>query len=166
VVVVVLTFDPFREMDRLASQLLGESPRGRGPGWMPMDLYRAGDHYVLHADLPGVDPGSIEVNLDGNTLTIRAQRSVRSEDAAQWLAQERPAGTFLRQLNLGEGLDVDKIDASYDAGVLTVMIPVSEQAKPRRIEVSAVGGRQQVESGRQVQGEVTASSTSESAGTS
>ena len=103
---------------------------------MPMDLYRVDDHYVVAFDLPGVDPGSIDLNVDGNTLSIRAERpSLRSEEGVQWLAQERPVGSHLRQLNLGDGLDVERIQASYDAGVLTVTIPVAEKARPRRITV-------------------------------
>ena len=155
---VSLTFDPFREMDRLTSQLLGTST-SRGPRWMPMDLYRVDDHFVVTVDLPGVDPGSIDLNVDGSTLTIRAERSLRSDDGVQWLAQERPVGSYLRQLHLGDGLDVDRIEASYDAGVLTVTIPVAERARPRRITVEAAGGRTPVgarqDGGRTVQGEVT-----------
>ena len=151
---VTLTFDPFREMDRLASQLFGSSTTARGPRWMPMDLYRVEDHFVVAVDLPGVDPGSIDLNVDGNTLTIRAERSVRSDEGAQWLAQERPAGSFMRQLNLGDGLDVERIQASYDAGVLTVTIPVAERAKPRRITVEAGGsGRAAISEHQTVQGE-------------
>ncbi len=162
---VSLTFDPFREMDRLTSQLLGTST-SRGPRWMPMDLYRVDDHFVVAVDLPGVDPGSIDMNVDGSTLTIRAERSLRSDEGVQWLAQERPVGSYLRQLHLGDGLDVEKIQASYDAGVLTVTIPVAERARPRRITVEAGGGRTAIqpqansdrESGRTVQGEVTSNS--------
>jgi len=163
--VVSLTFDPFREMDRLTSQLLGTSS-SRGPRWMPMDLYRVDDHFVVAVDLPGVDPGSIDMNVDGSTLTIRAERSLRSDEGVQWLAQERPVGSYLRQLHLGDGLDVEKIQASYDAGVLTVTIPVAERARPRRITVEAGGGRTAIrpqtdgdrEGGRTVQGEVTSNS--------
>ena len=155
---VTLTFDPFREMDRLTNQLFGGAAGAtRGPRWMPMDLYRVEDHFVVAVDLPGVDPGSIDLNVDGNTLTIRAERSVRSDENAQWLAQERPAGSFMRQLNLGDGLDVEHIEASYDAGVLTVTIPVAERARPRRITVEAGGGRTAVDANRTVQGEVTSS---------
>jgi HSP20 family protein len=159
VVDVALTFDPFREMDRLAGQLLGPAAAGsaRGPRWMPMDLYRSGDHFVVNADLPGVDPGSIDISVDGNTLTVRAQRTLRAEESAQWLAQERPEGAYVRQLNLGDGLDIDRIHASYENGVLTLTIPVAEQAKPRRIEVQTVRGAQQVPSqatGQQAAGEV------------
>ena len=151
---VALTFDPFREMDRFANQMFGAST-ARGPRWMPMDLYRVEDHFVVAVDLPGVDPGSIDINVDGNTLTIRAERSVRNDESAQWLAQERPSGSFLRQLNLGDGLDVDHIQASYDAGVLSVTIPVAEKARPRRINVETGGtGATQIR-GDVVQGEVT-----------
>jgi HSP20 family protein len=133
VVVVVLRFDPFRDVDRLAEQLLGTA---RSPRVMPMDLFRSGDHYVLACDLPGVDPGSVDISVDGGTLTIRAERTPRSEEHAQWIAQERPSGTFLRQLSLGDGLDTEHIGATYENGVLTVTIPVAERAKPRRIQVS------------------------------
>lgn len=152
---VSLSFDPFREMDRLTSQLLGTGAATRGPRWMPMDLYRVEDHFVVAVDLPGVDPGSIDLNVDGNTLTIGAERSVRTDEGVQWLAQERPAGSFLRQLNLGDGLDVDRIQASYDAGVLTVTIPVAEKARPRRISVEAGGTSATPIQGDVVQGDVT-----------
>lgn len=130
------TFDPFREFDRLASNLL--DPR-RGPRMMPMDLYRDGDHYVLTADLPGVDPGSVDVDIDGQLLTIRAERSVPSGEGVKWITREREGASFLRQLSLGQGVDTERISASYDNGVLSVTIPVSEKAKPRKIEVSAEG---------------------------
>src|SRR5581483_919197 len=95
----VLRFDPFRDFDRLTEQLLGtQSGSARSPRFMPMDLYRSGDHYVLHADLPGVDPGSIDINVENSTLTIRAERSGRTEDGVQWIGSERPNGTFQRQL--------------------------------------------------------------------
>ena len=156
---MALTFDPFRDMDRLASQLFGSASgqaRG-GPRWMPMDLYRSGDHYVVNVDLPGVDPGSIDLDVDGNTLTVQARRTLSAEDSAQWLAQERPAGSFMRQLSLGEGLDVEAIHASYENGVLSLTIPVAEQAKPRKIEVQTGSRPQQIgQGGQTIQGEVTA----------
>jgi HSP20 family protein len=103
-----------------------------------MDLYRSGEAYVLHADLPGVDPGSVDVNVDNGTLTIRAERTLPQEQqSAQWITSERFTGTYMRQLSLGDGVDPENITADYSNGVLTVTIPVAERAKPRRIEVSA-----------------------------
>lgn len=101
-----------------------------------MDLYRTGDHYVLHADLPGIDPGSVNVSVENGILTIEAERSARSDENVQWLASERFTGKFMRQISLGEGVDADHITATYDNGVLTVTIPVAEKAKARRIEVT------------------------------
>ena len=117
-------FDPFREMDRLTRELLSQTTQGRGPRWMPMDLYREGDHFVANIDMPGVDPGSIDVDVEGNTLTVRAQRTVRGEDT-QWLTQERPSGSFMRQMTLGEGVDPENIHADYEHGVLSLTIPVA-----------------------------------------
>jgi HSP20 family protein len=144
VVFVAVVFDPFREMDRLTAQLWGGQTAARTPRWMPMDLYRAGDHYVVNIDLPGVDPGSIDVDVDGNTLTVRAERTLRGEEQAEWIAQERASGGYMRQLSLGEGLDLEKIHAHYENGVLSMTIPVSEKAKPRKIEVQSRGGQQQI----------------------
>ncbi|GAA1945464.1 Hsp20/alpha crystallin family protein [Microbacterium aquimaris] len=127
------TYDPFRELDRMASSLLDAR---RGPRRMPMDLYRDGDHYVLHADLPGIDPGSVDIDVDGQLLTIRAERTLASGDGVKWITREREAASFVRQLNLGQGIDIERISASYGNGVLSVTIPVSEKAKPRKIEVS------------------------------
>lgn len=103
---------------------------------MPMDLYRDGDHYVLTADLPGIDPGSVDIDVDGQLLTIRAERTLAAGDGVKWITREREAASFLRQLNLGQGVDTDRISASYNNGVLSVTIPVSERAKPRKIEVA------------------------------
>lgn len=130
-------FDPFRDIDRLAEQVLGV-PAGsaRAPRLMPMDLYRSGDHYLVHADLPGVDPGSVDVSVDSGTLTIKAQRTGRAEETVDWISSERFAGTYMRQVALGDGVDADHISATYHHGVLTVSIPVAEKAKPRRIQVS------------------------------
>jgi HSP20 family protein len=157
VTVVALTFDPFREVDRMANQLFGSAMApARAPRWMPMDLYRMGDQFVVNVDLPGVDPGSIDLDVDGNTLSIRAERTLRADESAQWLAQERPGGAFLRQLNLGDGLDLDGIRAHYENGVLSLTIPVAEQAKPRKIEVQTGGRREEVgPSQSPLQGEVT-----------
>jgi HSP20 family protein len=146
----VLRFDPFRDLDRMTEQLLGASGGAtRVPRFMPMDLYRSGDHYVLHADLPGIDPGSVDVHVDNGTLTIRAERSGRTEQDVQWLSNERFVGTFQRQLSLGEGIDTEAISATYDNGVLSVTIPVAERAKPRRIEVSGHSNREVIEASEQ-----------------
>lgn len=132
---VVARFDPFRDLDRLAERLItqaGEASQAKRA--LPVDLFRSGDHYALLCDVPGVDPGSIEVGVDGRTLTIRAQRSARSEDV-EWLTQERPSGTFVRQLTLGPAVDLEHIEATYQDGVLTLTLPVAEAAKPRMIPV-------------------------------
>ncbi len=134
-------FDPFAEMDRLLGQMFTSE---RAAAAMPMDLYRVGDHYVLHVDLPGVDPGSVDVNVEDRTLTIRAQRSSATEEGdAQWLARERATGTYARQLTVGRGLALDQITATYTDGVLTLTIPVAEDAKPRKIAVTHGAGEQQ-----------------------
>jgi HSP20 family protein len=112
---------------------------------MPMDLYKVDDHYVLTADLPGVDPGSVDVSVDNGTLTLTAHRSARSEDSVQWLASERFFGTYRRQLALGEGIDSTKISATYENGVLTVTIPLAERAKPRRVEVTHGGAAKSIQ---------------------
>lgn len=129
---MAMYFDPFRELDRFAANLLDSQ---QGPRLMPIDLHRDGDHYILNADLPGIDPGSVDVDVDGQLLTIRAERTPRSQEGVKWLAHERPSGSFLRQLNLGDGIDTQSISATYDNGVLSVMIPVSERAKPRKVEI-------------------------------
>lgn len=139
--------DPFRDLDRLADQLIGaQAGSARVPRFMPMDLYRLADHYVLHADLPGVDPGSVDINVENGTLTIKAERSGRSDHDVQWLANERFTGTYMRQLTLGEGIDTDHIEATYHNGVLTVTLPVAEKAKSRRIAVTAPDDSTVVES--------------------
>ncbi|MFT4280457.1 Hsp20/alpha crystallin family protein [Microbacterium sp.] len=130
------TYDPFRDLDRLASTLFDTR---RGPRRMPMDLYRDGDHYVLTADLPGIDPGSVDIDVDGQLLTIRAERTLAAGDGVKWITREREAASFLRQLNLGQGIDNDGIAATYSNGVLTVTIPVSEKAKPRKVTVVSEG---------------------------
>lgn len=137
----MLRFDPFRDLDRLTEQLLATPPAGsaRAPRFMPMDVYRTGDTYVLLADLPGVDPASVEVHVDNGVLTVKAERRTAVEDDAQWIASERFTGSYLRQLSVGEGIDVDGIAATYDNGVLTLRLPVADRVKPRRIEVTATG---------------------------
>ncbi len=140
----MLRFDPFRDLDRLTEQLLGTSAgTSRAPRLMPIDIYRSGERYVLRADLPGADSGSIDVNVENGTLTIRGERSPDPE-TAEWITNERFTGTYQRQLSLGEGVDTGNISASYDDGVLTVTIPVAEKAKPRKIEVSGGGGHKTI----------------------
>lgn len=136
---MAMSFDPFHDLDRLAETLL---PARQGPRLMPVDLYREGDQYVLSADMPGIDPGSVDVDVDGQLLTIRAQRTPSSVDGVKWLAQERPYGSYLRQFSLGVGVDSDRISAHYDNGVLSVVIPVSDRAKPRKIEIESSGSSQ------------------------
>ncbi|MEV4776025.1 MULTISPECIES: Hsp20/alpha crystallin family protein [Microbacterium] len=137
-----LSFDPFSQLDRFAASVLDSV---RAPRLMPVDLYRDGDRYILHADMPGVDPGSIDVDVDGAQLSIRAQRTADTREGVRWLARERGAGMFLRQFMLGDGVDADKISASYESGVLSVVIPVSERAKPRKIAVESGEQRQAID---------------------
>ena len=105
---------------------------------IPVDLYRQGDTYRLDADLPGIDPKSVDIDVDGQLLTIRAERTVTVADDARWLARGRQTGSFVRRFTLGQGIDRDAIAATYDNGVLSLSIPVSEKAKARKIEVAAV----------------------------
>ena len=104
---------------------------------MPIDLYRDGDHYTLNADLPGIDPKSVDLDVDGQFLTIRAERVAPSAEGRAWLTRENRTGSFVRRLTLGDLVDREHISASYDAGVLSVTIPVAEKAKPRKIEINA-----------------------------
>jgi len=126
------TADPFRDIDRLAGHLLGTTNR---PAVMPMDAWREGDVFQVEFDLPGVARESIDLDVERNVLTVRAERVARNGDW-EMLASERPRGSFSRQLVLGDNLDLDRIQARYDAGVLRLSIPVAERAKPRRIEIS------------------------------
>jgi HSP20 family protein len=139
---MLMRFDPFRELDRLAQQTFGSVVR---PSVMPMDAYRQGDHFVAHFDLPGVDASSIDVTVEKNVLTVTAERQWQLAEDQQVLASERPQGRFSRQLFLGEGLDPDGVEARYDAGVLTVTIPVAEQAKPRKVEITSGGQHKAIE---------------------
>ncbi|MGD7707465.1 Hsp20/alpha crystallin family protein [Microlunatus sp. Y2014] len=123
--------DPFRDIDRL----FGEVTRGTQAG-LPLDLYRSGDHFVAELDLPGVDPASIDIDIDDRTLTVRAERTRPvADDQTIWLVRERVAGTVARQLTLGRGIATDQIVADYRDGVLVLTIPVDEEAKPRKISV-------------------------------
>jgi HSP20 family protein len=127
-----LRFDPFRDLDRLAAEVLGTA---RTPSLMPMDCLRTGDQFVVRFDLPGIDADSLEVSAEHQTLTVRAERTRRDPEGTTYLISERPSGTYSRQLVLGDGLAVDDIRAEYRDGVLTLTIPVAEQAKPRKIEI-------------------------------
>ncbi len=133
---MLMRYDPFRDIDRLTQQLAGE----RRASAMPMDAYRENEHFVVQFDLPGVDPESIDLTVEKNALTVKADRSWQAGDGVEVLVAERPQGSFSRQLFLGEGLDPDRIEARYDQGVLTVTIPVAERAKARKIEVGTNGG--------------------------
>lgn len=133
---MAVLFDPSRELERGATR--------QGPRRMPIDLYRDGDHYVLTADLPGIDPGSVDVDIDGQLLTVRAERTPRSQEGVKWLTRERQGGTFLRQLTLGQGIDTASISANYENGVLSVIIPVSESAKPRKVAVTSTSAPTEV----------------------
>jgi len=126
------TTDPFRDFDRLTQQIFGTTNR---PAVMPMDAWREGDRFVIEFDLPGVAKESIDLDVERNVLTVRAERVARNGD---WeaLASERPKGVFSRQLVLGDNLDLDRIEAAYADGVLRLVVPVAEKAKPRKIEVS------------------------------
>ena len=136
---MLMRTDPFREIDRLAQQVLGTSAR---PTTMTMDAWRDGDTFEVQFDLPGVSPDSISLDVERNVVTIRAERPDVDENV-EMLAAERPRGVFSRQLVLGENLDTENIQASYDSGVLSLRIPVAEQAKPRKIAITSKGGERQ-----------------------
>jgi len=134
---ILMRADPFGDVDRLFRQMVGTAAR---PAPMPLDAWRSGNEFRLQFDLPGVDPDSIDVTVERNELTVRAERRRPQTEGAELLINERPAGVFTRQMFLGEGLDTDALEARYDDGVLTIRVPVAEQAKPRKIEVSAGNG--------------------------
>jgi HSP20 family protein len=126
------TTDPFRDLDRLTQQIFGTTNR---PAVMPMDAWREGDRFVIEFDLPGIARESIDLDVERNVLTVRAERVARNGDW-EMLASERPRGVFSRQLVLGDNLDLEHIEAAYDGGVLRLTVPVAERAKPRKIEIS------------------------------
>ena len=134
VTTMLMRTDPFREIDRLAEQFFGTPGR---PAVMHMDAERDGEWFYVYFDLPGVDPDSIDLTVEHNVLTVRAERARHLREGVEPVIAERPMGTFTRQLFLGETLDTEHLEASYDAGVLTLRIPVAEQAKPRKISISA-----------------------------
>ena len=132
---MLMRTDPFRELDRLTQQALGTLAR---PSAMPMDAWRDGDVFHVEFDLPGVSQDSIDIDVERNVVTVKAERPARASDA-ELIAAERPRGVFSRQLVLGDNLDLDRIEAAYRDGVLRLHIPVAEKAKPRKITVSSNG---------------------------
>jgi HSP20 family protein len=140
---MLMRTDPFRELDRFAQQVLGNGTWSR-PTAMPMDAYRSGDEFVVSFDLPGIDPDAIELTVERNVLTVKAERRPTVPTDVEMQVSERPLGVFSRQLFLGETLDTSRIDAGYDSGVLTLRIPVLEAAKPRKISISGHAGRKQI----------------------
>jgi HSP20 family protein len=149
---MLLRFDPFRDVDRLFQSFAQEQGRMR-TNPMPMDAYRDGDMFVVMFDLPGVDPSSIDLTVERNVLTVRAERRWQPSENQEILVNERPQGVFTRQLMLGDSLDTDHIEANYENGVLTLRIPVSAQAKPRKVQIAAGDtGRQPIETSGSQQG--------------
>jgi HSP20 family protein len=126
---MLMRFDPFRDLDRMTQETFR-------PSRMPMDAYRRGDAFVVHFDLPGVKPDTIDLTVEQNTLTVTAERSWSPVEGDEVVITERPQGTFSRQLMLGDSLDTERITARYDHGVLTITIPVAEQSKARKVEVT------------------------------
>ncbi|MEU1038077.1 Hsp20/alpha crystallin family protein [Streptomyces sp. NPDC005551] len=142
---MLMRTDPFRELDRLAQHLMGPGTWSR-PSAMPMDAYRDGDQYVIAFDLPGIDPDALDIDVERNMLTVRAERRplARSENAQTELS-ERPLGVFSRQVVLADTLDTEHITADYEDGVLTLRIPITERARPRKISVRGSGTRKELD---------------------
>jgi HSP20 family protein len=138
---MLMRTDPFRELDRLTEAMFGTSGR---PAVMPMDAYRQQDTFYVQLDLPGVDVDSIDVTVEKNVLTVRAERRPFLADDADQVVHERSTGVFSRQVFLGDTLDVDRLTADYSDGVLTIRIPIAEQAKPRKIEVGGGSTKRQI----------------------
>jgi HSP20 family protein len=140
---MLMRFDPFRELDRLTEQMGGSQSRRS----FPMDAYRRGDQFIVHFDLPGVDPDSVELTVERNVVTVKAERRFEFQEDDEVLVAERPQGSYSRQLLLGDTLDADSVSADYENGVLTLTIPVAEAAKPRRVQVGGGSGSQQIKPG-------------------
>ena len=138
---MLMRTDPFRELDRFAQQVLGTAAR---PAVMPMDAWREGEEFVVEFDLPGIDADSLDIDIERNVVTVRAERPAVDPNR-EMLATERPRGVFSRQLVLGENLDTEKIEAAYREGVLTLRIPVAERAKPRKITVGRGDARRAID---------------------
>ena len=132
--------DPFRQFDRLAEQVFGTVAR---PAAMPMDAWRSGHEFIVEFDLPGIDPQSIDLDIERNVLTVRAERTSSTGPDVELVAAERPRGMFSRQVILGDTLDTNQIEASYNSGVLRLTIPVAEKAKPRKIAITTQNGDRQ-----------------------
>ena len=132
---MLMRTDPFRDLDRLTQQVFGTSGTLARPSAMPMDAWREGDAFTIEFDLPGVARESIDLDVERNVLTVRAERVPRNGDW-EMLASERPRGRFSRQLVLGDNLDLDQVEATYQGGVLRLIVPVAEKAKPRKIEIT------------------------------
>ncbi len=139
---LLMRTDPFRELDRLTQQLFGSTGTAARPSVMPMDAWRDGDEFRVEFDLAGIDPDSIDLDVERNVVTARAERPLR-DDNLEMISAERPRGVFSRQLVLGDNLDTDKITADYHGGVLSLTIPVAEQAKPRKISITTSGENRQ-----------------------
>jgi len=147
---MLMRTDPFRDLDRLTQHLFGATQPGTWsrPAAMPIDAYRNGDELLVAFDLPGVSPEAIEIDVERDVLTVKAERRpLHVDDGAQVQISERPLGVFSRQLFLGDALDAERIQASYDNGVLLLRIPVAERAKPRKVAVAATdsGGRKAID---------------------
>ncbi|MFE7842633.1 Hsp20/alpha crystallin family protein [Streptomyces sp. NPDC057474] len=141
---MLMRTDPFRELDRMAQQLMGPGTWSK-PSVMPMDAYREGDEYVVAFDIPGVTADAIDIDVERNMLTVKAERRpvAKTEDVKVELS-ERPLGVFSRQIVLADTLDTERIQADYDAGVLTLRIPIAERAKPRKISIGVDSGRKEI----------------------
>jgi HSP20 family protein len=138
---MLMRTDPLRDVDRLAQQVLGTAAR---PAVMPIDAWREGDEFVVEFDLPGIKEDSLDLDVERNVVTVRAERPDIDPDR-EMLAAERPRGVFSRQLFLGENLDTDRIEAAYHEGVLRLHIPVAEKAKPRKIAIERRNGQQVID---------------------
>lgn len=141
---MLMRTDPFRELDRLTQAMFGTDGTRSHPAIMPMDAYRRDGQFVVHFDLPGVDLSSIDLNVERNVLTVRAERKPTYGENVELQAAERPRGVFTRQLFLSDTLDADRVEASYDAGVLTLRIPVAEKATARKIEITGTSAPQEI----------------------
>ena len=142
---MLMRTDPFRELDRLAQQLTGVTGTWSRPTAMPMDAYREGEEYVIALDLPGVTKDAIDIDVERNMLTVKAERRPMAKaDDVQMELSERPLGVFSRQIVLADTLDTEHIQAHYDAGVLTLRIPIAERAKPRKIAIGGESDRKQL----------------------